>query len=247
MANKALRSVVAALVVGSLFVALSMVSACGSGSIPGGPSPPTPPAPPTAPPVPPGPAPPSGIAWNDLPPLSEAGKAFVTSYNLDLLFEGSPRGQVRRWDTFPIPVYADPDFGSQALDQAFDFWARETGGKVTFRKVNDPAEAAIIFGFDESKVSAGFCGAEGGAPNTTVAGAVFTRSAGWYSRRKECAPNGDWKIGLTHGLGHILGLYGHTFSDSDVMGSPQSRWGSTALLTEVINWVYSVPPGTRPQ
>ena len=67
-----------------------------------------------------------------------------------------------------------------------------------------------------------------------------------FVAKPDCATGGDHRIGLAHGLGHILGFLGHTPDGYDLMGSPRSIWSVSPLLEEVMNWLYSVPPGVRP-
>jgi hypothetical protein len=186
-----------------------------------------------------------GTPWAELPALSAAGRAFITESNLQKVFAGGPAGTVKRWMDLPIAVYADPGFRREDVQDAVEFWARETDGKVKFAIVSSAAEAKVVFGFDDAPVPAGSCGVEGPEPNSVV-NSVITRGYGWY--RRSCnngVPPG--RIGLAHGLGHVLGLLGHTASASDLMGSPQSDWNSSPLLREVINWLYSVAPGRKPQ
>lgn len=63
---------------------------------------------------------------------------------------------------------------------------------------------------------------------TIVAFQITAGYGDYLSNTPRCAPNGDWTIGLAHGLDHILGLEGHTASNSDVMGNPQSNFQSVA-------------------
>ena len=175
-----------------------------------------------------------------LPPISDAAKALVVNFNLNQM---NNLGTVKRWASgVTIRVYADPGFRRQDLVDATNLWTTTTSGKIVFAIVDDPTSANIVFTFDSTIT--GVCGYEGPDGFT---GSVITHGSGRYATRSECAGNGEHKIGLAHGLGHILWIAGHTASGTNLMGSPNSIWLMSPLLSDATNWIYSVPPGTRPQ
>ena len=193
---------------------------------------------------------PSGTPWSQLPAVSATARGFIVAFNLESRYSGSDVGAVKRWADGPITIYASSDFRPNDLVEAVRFWESETGGKLRFRIVNSPAEAAVVFdqqwpppGIDAPSWA---CGVEGpGRVENNVIVSGFGHYA--FAAKPECRGNGDNRIGLAHGIGHVLGIGGHTGSGADVMGSPQSDWRSSPFLREVINWLYSVPAGTRPQ
>ena len=183
----------------------------------------------------------SGTPWSQLPPISLAAKDYLIKYNIEMY-----RG-VTRWTNFPIRIWADPGFRRQDLIDAIDLWQTATSGRVTFAIVDAAAGADIVFTFDSSiDQIPGRCGEEG---PTSIQNNVITGGRGRYatSARPECSPNGAWRTGLAHGIGHILGLIGHTASNTDVMSSPLVPFNMSPLLSEIVNWLYSVPAGTKPR
>ena len=197
-----------------------------------------------------------GTPWSELPPLSDEARRFITDYNLNYqpcppsTCEPSP-GTVKRWNSFPISIYASPEFQAQQLVEAVDFWRAATGGKITFQIVDSPSTASIVLDMQWPPPDANYeipswsCGVEGPA---RIQNSIIVTGSGHYAfkAKSDCAGNGDHRTGLAHGIGHILGLGGHTASGSDLMGSPGSTWNGSTLLSEIINWLYSVPSGTRP-
>ncbi len=185
-------------------------------------------------PTPPAPAP----NPTPTPPISAQARNYVRDLNQNSYGRG--RGIVR-WTNFPIRVWADAGFRSQGLRDAMSMWESATAGRVRFSVASGPSAADVVFDLSGEGVPAGACGVEGPRHGSDF---VFTSGFGHYLNEPRCAPNGEWKIGLAHGLGHILGLSGHTPSGSDVMGNPISNWNMSAVLSEVMTWIYSVPPGT---
>lgn len=179
------------------------------------------------------------VPWSSLPPLSAEGKALVTEFNLNSVYEGRETiGAVKRWREFPVSVAA-PEFSEESLSAAIEFWQNETGGKVSFHVV--ASGAAVTLTFDSLIMDA--CGREG---PTLVRENIIVAGMGRYATRPECASRSAWRIGLAHGLGHILGFGGHTPSGTDLMGSPLSVWGLSPPTSEAFNWLHQVEPGTRP-
>jgi hypothetical protein len=230
-------------------VALALAtSACGAVT-PTTPSPlPTPGPSPTPAPTPTT----RGTPWSELPPLSAEAKDFIVNYNLNKAYPGGEIGAVRRWDSFPIPIYASPDFRAQDLVAAVNLWQEATAGKITFQIVADPASAGIVLDMQwpppgvSGPIPEESCGSEG--PRRFSGNTIIFGGGNYaFKDKPRCAGNGDNRTGLAHGIGHILGLGGHTPSAFDLMGSPQSTWVVSPLLREIINWLYSVPPGTRPE
>lgn len=193
----------------------------------------------------------SGTPWSELPPISEAAKNFIIQHNLNALTCepcSNFLGTVKRWNEFPITVYADQDFNPLHLQDAVDFWTRHTNGKVTFQIVSAPGQIILDFQWpppNSPQVPESSCGVE--APDRII-NSVIISGAGHYAfkAKPQCVGNGNHTLGLAHGIGHILGILGHTPDRTDVM-SGISVWQTSPLLSEVINWLYSVEPGVRPE
>jgi hypothetical protein len=190
----------------------------------------------------------TGTPWSELPPLSAEAKDFIVQYNLNAWYG---HGAVTRWDGSPITVYADPGFRPEDLVAAVDFWQEATSGKVTFRIVTSAAEAAIVLDMQwpppsGESVSEQSCGVEdAGRLNGNVIVSGFGHYA--FGTKPSCGPReGNHRMGLAHGIGHILGLGWHTNGGMDIMDGSRPTWNVSPLLSEIINWLYSVSPGTRP-
>lgn len=240
--STSLRSGLAALVV----VALGVLSgACSGGAVAdkisdvgAGPSPTTQPAPTPAP------RPAGTMSWNELPPLSEEAKKFILNHNINTQRCApcvSEPGVVKRWEKSPIAVYAE-GFSPEELQASIDFWRNETGGRVIFAVASSKETADIVMDYQwpapgNTTIPEGACGVE--AASRIVRG-VVTAGAGHYN--PGCGNIS--RMGLTHGLGHMLVIGEHTDS-GDIM-SNRPVWSMTPLLREIVIWLYSVPPGTRP-
>ena len=194
-----------------------------------------------------------GTLWSDLPPLSEEAKNFIIQNNIQWVYPGGDAGAVKRWDSFPIPIYASPDFRAQDLVSAVNLWQSASNGKITFQIVSSSAEAKIVLDTqwpppDFGNPSAGACGV--GAPRMAKGNAIIF-GLGHYAFKVKgdlCDVNVNKSIDLAHEIGHIvLSTHGHTPSGTDVMSSPSFIWKMSPFLSEVTNWLYSVPPGTRPK
>ncbi|HEV8601747.1 MAG TPA: Ig-like domain-containing protein [Patescibacteria group bacterium] len=185
--------------------------------------------------------------WSQLPPLSQAAKDFIVAHNLNLVFQGSEVGAVKRWNSFPIPIWADSNF--RYLQDAINFWQTTTGGKVTFRIVANAAEANIVLDTQwppPANEGGGLDACAGGNARTLVANVAISGSGHFgFMVRPDCNSEDFVRNSTAHEIGHILLLGGHT-PTPDLMDPRASSWQASPLLVEVINWLYSVPPGTRP-
>lgn len=188
------------------------------------------------------------VPWSRLPPLSTEGRSFVTSSNLNWTPGGGAFGAVKRWNNFPISIRADRSVSSDELEKAVDFWQSVTNGKIRFRVVSFSADADIVFSLqwpppDNIMVSERTCAV--GWPRTVLNNVIVSGAVYIDSVKANCSIESGI---LAHEIGHALGLLGHTAPETDVM-SPNLPLPLRAspLLTEVINWLYSVEPGTRPQ
>jgi uncharacterized protein YjdB len=183
-------------------------------------------------------APIGSIPWADLPPISVAGKAYLLSGLIDQF-------GVHRWDQPVITVWTQPGFDPNDLQAAFDLWQTALSGKVIFVFASDSASANIIVVWDSTITESFVCGVEIHSRYRSD-GAIIGGIAR-YATRADCQGDALYKKDrLAHGLGHILGLGPHTAPGTDIMSSPDMRWVMSPLLVEVINWLYSVPPGTKP-
>jgi len=183
--------------------------------------------------------PPAGTPWSQLPPLSQAAKDFIVAFNIDKY------GAVTRWTDSSISVYADPGFPRQSVVDATQLWTSTSGGKLVFTITDNQASARIVLTFSNNLPPEAICGVEGPSM-TSISNFVITSGHGEYRNTQACAGGDQWKVGLAHGIGHILGLGGHTAPSTDLMSSAGPFWQMSSLLSEIINWLYSVPPGTRP-
>ena len=188
------------------------------------------------------------VPWSRLPPLSTEGRSFVTSSNLNWTSGGGASGAVKRWNNFPISIRADRSVSSDELEKAVDFWQSLTNGKIRFRMVSSSADADMVLSLqwpppDNIMVSERTCAV--GWPRTVLNNVIVSGAVYIDSVKANCSIESGI---LAHEIGHALGLLGHTASDTDVM-SPAlpSPLRASPLLTEVINWLYSVEPGTRPE
>ena len=195
-------------------------------------------------------SPSSTVPWSRLPPLSSEGRSFITSSNLDWASGGGAAGAVKRWNSFPISIRADRNISSDQVEEAVDFWQSLTNGKIRFRVVPFSSDASIVLSLqwpppNNIMVSERTCAV--GGPGTVSNNVIVSGAAYFDSIKANC---GLGAAVLAHEIGHALGLLGHTASDTDVMSaavSSASGVRASPLLSEVINWLYSVEPGTRPQ
>lgn len=174
--------------------------------------------------------------------VAQRARDFIREFNQN--YHGNRQGIVR-WTKSPISVWADPGFRRQDITDAIGFWESLTAGRVRFSIASTQSAADVVLDFVPSlapyNAPSGSCGVEG---PTKGSGFEFVSGVGHYLNSGNCAPSGDWRIGVAHGLGHILGLGGHTESGSDLMGSPSSNFSPSAFLSEAINFLYSRPAGT---
>ena len=195
-------------------------------------------------------SPSSTVPWSRLPPLSSEGRSFITSSNLDWGSGGGAAGAVKRWNSFPISIRADRNISSDEVEEAVNFWQSITNGKIRFRVVPFSADASIVLSLqwpppNNIMVSERTCAV--GGPGTISNNVIVSGAAYFDPVKANC---GLGAAVLAHEIGHVLGLLGHTASETDVMSanvSPASGVRGSPLLSEVINWLYSVEPGTRPQ
>ena len=171
--------------------------------------------------------------------LSPEARRLVVEYN------ERAYGAITRWTSYPIRVWADASFPPDDLQQAVDVWNTTLGDTgLRLESTTDHGAAHIRFtqGALPPGAPAGSCGSEG---PTLITNHVISEGSGVYSSEPRCSPNGEWQIGLAHGIGHILGLGGHTASGSDLMGSPNSVWGVSDPLRDAMRFIYNSPPGAR--
>lgn len=197
-------------------------------------------APPTSPPTTsPGPPPPTTAPPG--PQLSETARQYVRDNQRDY-----GRGSTARWTSFPIRVWADPNFFRPGdLQRAVDFWNTQLGSKgVSLTAHGDKGSANIVFevGNPPPDVPPESCGGEW--PDR-IENNVIMHGRGIYRDEERCHPGGDSTIAIAHGIGHILGFSQHTPSGADVMGSPNAVGPSlSAAAREALLAIYSYPPGT---
>jgi hypothetical protein len=254
-----LRSIVA------LLSLVATTSACG-GSSPTAPTPiaspgdgisGTQPGPPVAPPIAPGPTV-TSVPWSQLPALSPEAKAFIVDYNLSTVYRDIEGGVIKRWKNEPIALYHTADFTRMEMVEAATFWHLASDRKIVFRFVDRPEEAQYILDTvwpppeqmtispDQACAGSNVSRIQGNAIVSAYAHFAFKVNSACKARLQET---------IAHEMGHALGLLGgpkgpgHT-TNGDIMSPPQyangSRWHVSDLIKEVLNWIYSVPEGTRP-
>lgn len=175
--------------------------------------------------------------WSELPPISKEAKQY-------LIDGGIERFGNTRWNQAVISVWAQSGFLREDLQAALDAWQTALNGKITFVIAEDSASANVVFVFDSTFVDPNHCGVE---DPQFINNGVVPHGLGRYSTLPSCQGDALYKkMLLAHGLGHILVL-NHTAPGTDIMSSPDMRWVWSSLIVEVINWKYSVPPGTKPK
>jgi len=188
--------------------------------------------------IPPGPI---LVPWSQLPPISNEAKDYIVKNNLTGNWYSN--GAVTRWNTFPIKVYADPYFTVQDVADATNIWTRASNGKITFRLVSTRDEADMTLNSPPRAVfSNQFCAANW---VEAVVSNVITKASHHFRKSEGCKD--ESRIDLAQNIGFILGLDGFTAEGTDLMSRLNPIWNVSPLLSEIVNWLYSVEPGTRPE
>lgn len=252
-----LRSVIA------LLSLVATTSAC-SGSSPTAPDPVNTLPGPTV--VDSGPAPPTNpvpgntvatVPWSQLPPLSEEAKAFIVDFNLSTVYRGIEEGVIKRWRNEPIALYHTADLDRFDVVEAATFWHLASERKIVFRLVDRSEEAHFILDTvwpppePMENPDRACAGSNVGRIEGNAIVAAYAHFA--FKARSDC--NTTIRETIAHEMGHGLGLLGgpkgpgHT-TNGDIMSPVQfstgSRWYVSSLTKEVLNWLYSVPEGTKP-
>lgn len=178
-----------------------------------------------------------------LPPLSDEARKLIIEYNIN--YWGGGNGTIR-WTQMPITVWADANFAQEDLQAAVDFWNRETNGKISMKVVDTLEEASLTLSSEWlSSDPVGICG--NGGPRTFRGNIVMSGSAKLaFMAIPSCRKY--MREAIAHEIGHAaIPIGGHTplgdIMSVTVGAPPQMRM--SALLLEYINWLYTVPPGTR--
>jgi hypothetical protein len=253
-----LRSIVA------LLSLVATTSACAGG----GPTAPSPiaspgdgisgtqPGPPVAPPVPPG-STVTSVPWSQLPGLSAEAKAFIVDYNLSTVYNGIEGGVVKRWRNEPIALYHTAELNRADVVEAATFWHVASDRKIVFRFVDNPEEADFILDtvWPPPEPMANPDQACAGANVRRIQGNAIVAAYAHFAFKAKSACNTRILETIAHEMGHALGLLGgpkgpgHTTNGdimSPVLVTTGSRWYVSDLTKEVLNWIYSVPEGTKP-
>jgi hypothetical protein len=178
----------------------------------------------------------SSVTWASLPPLSEEAKKFVSEKNINI-FNGLARWE-RGPTNKPIRIYADPEIPADAVAYATKHFSDLN--KVSFEIVVSKDVAEIVADFNAPASISDKCG-EGGM----IVDKARVAYRGEIHLVKSCASLAYSQV-MTHELGHVLGIYGHTEPGQDFMSPTGLPLKMSDLLGEIFVWIYSVPTGVRP-
>ncbi len=173
--------------------------------------------------------------------LSDEARRLVVEYN------ERPYNGITRWTAYPIRVWADANHPSENLRDAVELWNQALGVTgARFEVAANEESANIRFRVGPRPSGYPGCGNEG---PTRIQDNVISEGQGThYFNEDRCNPaswDGATRVPLAHGIGHVLGLAGHTASGSDVMGTPEASWGISNDLREAMRFIYNSPPGAR--
>jgi hypothetical protein len=152
-------------------------------------------------------------------------------------------GAITRWVKSPILVWFGPGFSQADGSAAVAFWSDVLKPAGTLlQETSVEAAADVVFRIDPLFPPGPICGGEG---PSLIVDHVILAGNGTYSPAPQCTFTGTTaQTALIHGLGHVLGLVGHTPSNTDVMSTPQSTLRLSPVLREVAVTLYSLAPGT---
>jgi hypothetical protein len=146
-----------------------------------------------------------------------------------------PYGAITRWHA-PMRIWVDSGFARTDLEEAISLWESAIGSGQQFVIVNDADSANVRFRL--GTVPNGVCGYEG---PTLIQNHVIMAGEGLYSSTSGCTGTGiPAQTALAHGIGHILGIAGHTASATDVMSSSYSLFSMSSTLADAMRYIY--PP-----
>jgi hypothetical protein len=146
-----------------------------------------------------------------------------------------PYGAPTRWGG-PMRIWADSGFARADLEEAVDLWESAIGSTRQQLVIVNDAEAANVR-FRIGPVPNGICGYEG---PTLIQNHVILAGEGVYSSAQSCTGEGlAARTALAHGIGHILGVAGHTAAATDIMSQTYSLFSVSPALAEAMRYIYS--------
>lgn len=233
-----------------IIVALAMAGACSGGESAGGPVGPSSILPDTPPIVGPGPGSPQSVPWPA--GLSEAARAYILEANINQFHGTTSLAGVTRWpdEMMPIPVFAESNIPVQFVADAMNLWTEGSGGRIRFQLVGARSASGIYVSAEWPPPGgiATACGA-GGSGMGGISNWRFRSGQVWlaFETHPSCADHTILRRTIPHEFGHALGLAAHRPLREDVMsgGSDVNPGHIGPVTREVIDLMYSVPPGTR--
>lgn len=180
------------------------------------------------------------FTWAELPPLSEAGRQLVETWNL------SSERRVTRINDTVVKVWSQPGINPEDLRIAGQFWSGYIKS-LRFEFVTDSASAHTVVVWEPrldtlKSMAGGPLFVEGGVIRSGVV-SVATHHKGVRSMSGQ---EGRVKL-YAHELGHVLGINGHppglhvmSYEEGIVLTLDE-------LMGKVYNWLYhpDVPAGIK--
>lgn len=156
---------------------------------------------------------------------------------LDYVLTGD--GDIRKWASFPVSVYVEPNKHKDAALRAFNQWQDKSKKLVNFTYVNSPEKAKITVRFKDKLESTS-------TKDSFIAGYSKPEYEGIHLSKSEISllttdPESKTELDdnfifatTLHELGHSLGFVGHSPNSNDVM-SASSETPKLELTTRDLN------------
>lgn len=156
---------------------------------------------------------------------------------LDYVLTGD--GDIKKWASFPLSVYVEPNKHRDAALKAFKQWQDKSKNLVSFTYVNDPDKAKIVVKFKDKLESTS-------TKESFIAGYSKPQYEGIHLSKSDITlltfdPQTKTELDdnfifatTLHELGHSLGFVGHSPNSNDVMCA-SSETPKVELTTRDIN------------